>query len=68
MGVWGCPSRHGPLWNRARVLREAWGLLEAGKLNLDGFVSATFPFTEGQRAYEAIHREPGKYLKAAFTF
>lgn len=68
MGVWGCPSRYGHLWPRARLLREALALMEAKKLNLDGFVSATFPFAEGQRAYDAIRAEPGKYLKVALTY
>ncbi|MBI4026375.1 MAG: zinc-binding dehydrogenase [Verrucomicrobia bacterium] len=68
MGVWGCPSRHGPLWPRARVLREALALMESKRLKLDGFVSAKFPFADGQRAYDAIRAEPGKYLKVALTY
>jgi len=68
MGVWGCPSRHGPLWPRDRLLRESLALMETKKLKLDGFVSATFPFTEGQRAYEAIRDEPGRHLKVALTY
>lgn len=68
MGVWGCPSRHGRLWTRARLLREALALMESRKLKLDGFVSARFPFTEAQSAYDAIRKEPGKHLKVVLTY
>lgn len=68
MAVWGCPSYHGHLWPRERTLAEALALMEAKKLKLDGFVSASFPFHEAQQAYEAIHRDPGKYLKVALTY
>jgi len=65
--TWQCPLRH-PGWSRGRVLRESLGVLESRKLNLDGFVSATFPFADGQQAYEAIRDEPGKHLKVALTY
>ncbi|HEY8665520.1 MAG TPA: zinc-binding dehydrogenase [Tepidisphaeraceae bacterium] len=68
MGVWDCPDRHPERWNRPRMLRVAHHLMEQRQLRLDGFVSGKFPFTEGQRAYEAIEKEPGRYLKAAFVY
>ena len=67
MGVWGCPSRF-PQWDRARLIREAFEILAARKLNLEGFLSYTFKFDEAQQAYEAIAKDPGKYMKAALIY
>jgi len=67
MTKWGCPSRF-PLWDTPRVLRESLHLLEARKLRLDGFLTATVPFPEAQRAYEMIRDEPATYLKVALTY
>ena len=68
MTVWGCPSRFPERWNRARVWREALHLLEDNRLNLEGFVSECFPFTQAQAAYEAIAGAPADHMKVAFVY
>jgi len=67
MNVWDCPSRWPLQWDRGRNLRTVLGLIEAGKLNVDGFVSLRVPFTEAQRAYEAIQRD-ASHMKVVLTY
>jgi threonine dehydrogenase-like Zn-dependent dehydrogenase len=68
MSVWGCPSRSDERWDRVRLLQQSLYLLSTRKLNVSRFLSATFPFDQAQSAYQAVHREPEKYLKVAFTY
>jgi threonine dehydrogenase-like Zn-dependent dehydrogenase len=67
MGVWDCPLRY-PRWDRPRLVREAYWLIESGRLNLQGFLTATFDFGDAAKAYEAIRSEPSKYLKVALSY
>ncbi|MCL2700059.1 MAG: zinc-binding dehydrogenase [Phycisphaerae bacterium] len=67
MGVWGCPLRP-DFWDRPRVIREVVNLIAAGKLNFRHFTSTTVPFTQAQRAYEMIDKDPQKYLKAMLSY
>lgn len=68
MSVWDCPSRQGPKWNATRARRTVLRLMETGKLRLDGWVSARFPFEEAARAYETLHADPARHLKVVLTY
>jgi len=67
MTKWGCPSRFRN-WGEGRILRQTSHLMERREIDLGGIVTGRFPFDQAQLAYEAIHREPGKYLKAALVY
>ena len=67
MGVWGCPSRWPQLWNREREMRQIMDLIEGGRLNLEGFLSATVPFAEAAKAYEMIKARP-ELMRVAFSY
>jgi threonine dehydrogenase-like Zn-dependent dehydrogenase len=68
MGVWGCPTRFPERWDRPRLMREALHLMEKRRLNLNGFISGRFAFTDAQRAYEAVRDHPSRYVKVVFTY
>ena len=67
MSKWGCPSRYAG-WDEGRLLRTVIDLLATRRLTLGGYLTATFPFTDAQAAYEAIGRAPEQYLKVALTY
>lgn len=67
MGVWGCPSRSPLTWDHPRTMRSVLQLIEAKKLRFDDYVSLRIPFSEAQRAYEIIEREPN-HLKVVLTY
>ena len=67
MGVWGVPLRP-PFWDRPRVIREVINLIAAGKLNFRHFSSTVVPFTQAQKAYEMIDKDPQKYVKVMLSY
>jgi len=67
MTNWGCPSRLRN-WNEGRILRQTCHLMERRQIDLGGIVTGHFPFDHAQLAYESVHREPGRYLKAALVY
>jgi 2-desacetyl-2-hydroxyethyl bacteriochlorophyllide A dehydrogenase len=68
MGVWNCPHRDFPLWNRGRIHETCANLLAAGKLRTDGLITHRIPFEEAPRAYELIEKNPGEALKVVLTY
>jgi 2-desacetyl-2-hydroxyethyl bacteriochlorophyllide A dehydrogenase len=68
MGVWGCPHRDYPTWDRARIHATATHLLAAGKLRADGLITHRIPFERAQEAYELIDQHPQDVVKVVLTY
>ena len=68
MGVWGCPHRDHPSWDRGRVHEMATNLLAAGRLRADGFITHRISFTRASEAYELIDQHPEQVIKVALTY
>lgn len=68
MGVWECPHRDHPLWNRARVHETATRLLQRGQLQTDGLISHRIPFEQAADAYTLIETHPEDVLKVVLTY
>jgi 2-desacetyl-2-hydroxyethyl bacteriochlorophyllide A dehydrogenase len=68
MGVWGCPHRDHPAWNRARIHETAAGLLERGLLRTDGLITHRFPFECAADAYRLIDQRPEDVVKVVLTY
>lgn len=68
MGVWDCPHRDYPAWDRARVHAAAGQLLAAGKLKTDGLITQRIPFTEAANAYQLIDEQPEEVVKVVLTY
>lgn len=67
MGVWGCPARRPQQWHRQRQLHTVRQLLAEQRLDVAGFITLRVPFTEAQRAYEAVRDQPG-HMKVVLTY
>jgi 2-desacetyl-2-hydroxyethyl bacteriochlorophyllide A dehydrogenase len=68
MGVWGCPHRDHPTWNRDRIHQTATTLLATGKLKTGGLVTHRVPFEEAGNAYRLIEAEPDNAIKVVLTY
>jgi 2-desacetyl-2-hydroxyethyl bacteriochlorophyllide A dehydrogenase len=68
MGVWECPHRDHPLWDRARVHETAAQLLASGRLKTDGLISHRIPFAQAAEAYQLIEEHPGDVVKVVLTY
>ena len=68
MGVWGCPHRDHPSWDRGRVHEMATNLLAAGRLRADGFITHRISFTRASEAYELIDQHPEQVIKVALMY
>ncbi len=68
MGVWDCPHRDYPAWDRARVHATATRLLAEGRLRADGLISHRFPFMRAADAYALIDQHPADAVKVALTY
>ncbi len=68
MGVWKCPHRDYPGWNRGRVTDTVVDLLRAGTLCTDGLITHRIPFTEAGEAYELIDAHPDQVVKVILTY
>jgi len=68
MGVWECPHREHPLWNRGRLHEMATQLLVSGKLNTEGLISHRIPFAQAHEAYILIERHPEQVMKVVLTY
>lgn len=68
MGVWECPHRDHPLWNRGRIHEMAAQLLQSGKLNTDGLISHRIPFEQASEAYTLIEQHPESVVKVVLTY
>jgi len=71
MGVWGCPHRDYPAWDRGRVHTTATELLATGRLRTDGLITHRIPFERAAEAYvlpvvstvEPVDRRPEETVK-----
>jgi 2-desacetyl-2-hydroxyethyl bacteriochlorophyllide A dehydrogenase len=68
MGVWGCPHRDHPTWDRGRVHQTAIELLAAGKLKTDDLVSHHIRFEQAAEAYRLIESQPEAVTKVILTY
>ena len=68
MGVWGCPHRDHPLWDRQRLTDAIRDLLYSGKIQTDRLLTHRVPFREAQRGYDLIVARPQDVLKVALVF
>lgn len=68
MGVWGCPSRYFPMWDRRRASRTALELLERGLVEVESLITQTFPYEDAPSAYRFIDQHPEETIKVALTY
>ncbi len=68
MGVWGCPHRDHPTWNRGRVHQTAIELLATGKLRTGDLVSHRMRFEKAAEAYQLIESRPETVIKVILTY
>lgn len=68
MGVWGCPHRDYPLWDRQRLTDMTRDLLYGDKVKTDPLLTQRVVFTDAQRGYELIMSQPASVLKVAIVF
>lgn len=68
MGVWKCPHRDYPSWNRARIHETIKTLFQEKKLNIDGFITHRIPFQKASEAYELIDKNPKEVIKVVLTY
>jgi threonine dehydrogenase-like Zn-dependent dehydrogenase len=68
MGVWNCPHRDHPTWNRERIHQAAIELIATGKLKSDGLVTHRIPFEKAAEAYQLIESQPQDAIKVLLTY
>jgi threonine dehydrogenase-like Zn-dependent dehydrogenase len=68
MGVWGCPHRDYPRWDRQRLTDEVRDLLYSGKVSTGQFLSERVDFKDAQRGYDLIMAHPAEVMKIAIVF
>lgn len=68
MGVWGCPHRDHPTWNRDRIHQTAQSLLRSGKLKTDNLITHHLPFEQATKAYQLIESNPEATVKVILTY
>lgn len=68
MGVWNCPHRDYPTWDRGRIHAQAAQLLATQQLKTDGFITHQIPFERAAEAYELIDQRPEETIKVVLTY
>ena len=68
MGVWGCPHRDHPRWNRPRISATVSDLLFGGQLRVDELLTERVPFTDAPTAYAKLDADPEATMKIALTY
>jgi threonine dehydrogenase-like Zn-dependent dehydrogenase len=68
MGVWGCPHRDHPLWDRHRVAETAAALLLSDQLVTMPMLTRTVPFDDAPQAYADLDADPHSALKIALSY
>ena len=68
MGVWGCPSRHFPMWDRRRATRTVFELLDRGLVQVEPLISHTFAYRDAPAAYRLIDEHPEETIKVTLTY
>ena len=62
------PNRDHPLWDSARIKRQAFELLRAGRVSVAGVVAPIVPLREAADAYRWIDEQPGRCVKLGVRF
>lgn len=68
MGLWGCPHRDHPAWDRRRLTDVVVRLICDGKVSTDGMLTHTFAFSRAAEAYDMIDRDGGDALRVALRY
>ncbi len=68
MGVWDCPHRDYPAWDRGRVHQTAAHLLASGKLHVEGLITHYIRFEKAADAYHLIEQQPDSALKVVLAY
>jgi 2-desacetyl-2-hydroxyethyl bacteriochlorophyllide A dehydrogenase len=68
MGVWDCPHRDAPLWDRRRVADTVVDLLYSGRLETSSLLTELVPFSKAPAVYARLAEAPNSSLKTAFTY
>ena len=68
MGVWACPHRDYPLWDRQRLTDQVRDLIYSGKISTDSLLTHRLPFAQAQEAYNLIDTHPQDVLKVALVY
>ncbi|WP_460515526.1 zinc-binding dehydrogenase [Flindersiella endophytica] len=68
MGVWGCPHREHPLWDRHRVAETAAELLLSDQLLTEPMLTRTIRFDDAPQAYADLDANPQAALKIALSY
>jgi threonine dehydrogenase-like Zn-dependent dehydrogenase len=62
------PNREHPMWDRERVLRVTEGLMQSGKVRVEGLVHPVVPFAEAAEAYRRIDEAPQESIKLGVVY
>ena len=68
MGVWGCPHRDHPAWQRKRMADTSVKLLFSGALDTTAMLSRIAPFASAPAEYERLCESPTSAIKVALAF
>lgn len=68
MGVWGCPHRDYPSWDRARVHATVVHLLAAGELHVAEMITHRIPFERAAEAYALVDEHPDAIVKVLLVY
>jgi 2-desacetyl-2-hydroxyethyl bacteriochlorophyllide A dehydrogenase len=68
MGVWGCPSRYAPMWDRPRITRTSLDLLASDQVQVAKLVTQRFPYDQAPLAYRFIDEHPEETIKVALEY
>ncbi|MBD3254695.1 MAG: zinc-binding dehydrogenase [Candidatus Lokiarchaeota archaeon] len=68
MGVWGCPHRDYPNWDRDRIHNVVVKLFQENKLRIENFITHRIPIQNAQEAYELINKNPEEVIKVVLTY
>ena len=68
MGVWNCPSRCAPMWDRPRATRTSLELLAREMVQVTDLVTQRFPYSQAPRAYQFIDEHPEDTIKVVLEY
>ncbi len=68
MGVWNCPSRFAPMWDRRRVSRTALELLDKDLVQVEDLITHSLPYEKLPEAYQLIDERPEETIKVVIEY
>jgi 2-desacetyl-2-hydroxyethyl bacteriochlorophyllide A dehydrogenase len=68
MGLWNCPHRKAPAWDRERVTDTVMQLLASKRLKVEPLLSHTWHFSEAPEAFAAVDRGSDDLVRAALRY